>query len=85
MIVCVWGDTKEAVAELLDRIPLDALPGSPRVTWRLAESYDGPVGHACFAPGNPGIEEDYREARLRVLREDSEDADAASDDSPSID
>ncbi len=66
MIVCIWGSTKEAVGELYKKLP--KVEGEYSVTWRLTDSFDGPVGHACFAPDHESIEDVYREAKLRVLR-----------------
>jgi len=67
MIVVVWGATREAVADLYTRLPKVECKHS--VTWRLADSFNGPEGHACFAPDHPDIEDAYRDAKLRALKE----------------
>lgn len=64
MIVTIFGETRERVAELYDKIPI---PKGGRVQWKLYSSYTGPIGHACFAPDHPDIEEAYRDQKLRAL------------------
>lgn len=80
MIVVVWGATREAVSDLYNRLPKVECEHS--VTWRLADSFTGPQGHACFAPDHPDIEDEYRDAKLRVLKEKPADDEAVSEAKP---
>jgi len=81
MIVCFWAETKAGIAELYEDPP--NVPAGASITWRTAGSYQGPVGHYCFAPDHPDIEEGYREAKLRVLKKEEDVVDTpVADENP---
>ena len=65
MIITIFGETRERVAELYELL---TPPEGGRVRWQLADTFTAPVGHACFAPDHPDIEEAYRERKLRALK-----------------